>query len=382
MAQNPLRILVDARVLSKGRISGIEEYTRLLIEHLLDIDKKNHYVFFTNGMRKPFFPLSWENNKNVSRLGWRVPNKLFDASNIFLRQPKIDVVAHADVVFSPNVNLLSASQKSKRVITFHDLSFVHFPEFYSLRARLWHVLQRYKRSAAEADKILTISNFTARDISETLGIPKEKISVSYPGINPVYGKVTDDAKLYKFRKKHDIEQPFILFVGTLEPRKNVRSIIRSFSAVKSIGQFRDIKLVLAGRRGWRCDTIFNEAEKSGFAESIVFWGSGNSEDLVNLYSACEVFMFPSFFEGFGFPPLEAQACGAPVIASNRSSLPEVLRDSAMLVDPWDIDEQIFALGEVLKSQPLRRRLAEKGIENTKRFSWNKTAGDALKLFEQ
>ncbi|MDO8557351.1 MAG: glycosyltransferase family 1 protein [Candidatus Jorgensenbacteria bacterium] len=380
MSRTPLRILIDARVLGKGRKSGVEEYTRLLSEHLLAADHENHYIFFTNGLRKPFFPETFESKTNASRLAWRMPNKFLDFSNIVFHRPFLDRKAQADIVLSPNINLLSTSRKSKRIITFHDLSFLHFPEFYSWRARLWHVLQRYKRGADEASAILTVSHFTARDIVQTLRVPKEKVAVIYPGINPAYKKVSKEA-VDDFRARHGLKQPFILFVGVLEPRKNVASIIRSFSVLKSKPAFHDLKLVFVGRKGWSYDTIFREITDSRAKDDIVLWGDGNYEELTCLYNACEALLYPSFFEGFGFPPLEAQMCGAPVVASNRSSTPEVLGDSALLVDPWNIDEQIAALEAVIGNASVRSRYIEKGFENAKRFSWEKTARDVLNLFK-
>ncbi|MEK7542864.1 MAG: glycosyltransferase family 1 protein, partial [Patescibacteria group bacterium] len=350
------KILIDARVLGRGKTSGIEEYTRLLIEYLFEIDSENEYTFFTNGLREPFFPSQWEKKEKVKRLKWRLPNKFLNLSFLVARMPNVDAYARADIVFSPNINILSTSKKTKRIITFHDLSFIHFPEFYMLRSRFWFWFQSYRRQALKADRIIADSDFTAMDIENTLSIPREKIVTVHCGINPFYKKIEEKELISDFRKTCKLEAPFLLFVGVLEPRKNIPSIIRSFSILKEKPQFSDLKLVIVGRKGWLYDTIFREAKSSRFENDIVFWGNASFEEIRFLYNACEAFIYPSFFEGFGFPPLEAQACGAPVISSNRSSIPEILGSSALLTDPWKIGEQVSALESVIGNSSMRGML--------------------------
>jgi len=374
-----MKIFFDARALTNKRTSGIDEYIRLLTEKLLDIDHKNKYEFFTNGFTKSYFPKAFEEKENVSRISWRIPNKILDSLSLVFHEPKINRITNADIIFSPHFNLLNVSKNSKRIITFHDLSFIHFPEFYPLRKRFWHFQQDLKRQIKEATRIIAVSDFTAQDLKNTFSVPEEKIQRIYSGINTFYKKLPKDETL-KFRESRRLKNPFLLFVGVLEPRKNIGSVIASFSALKEKYIFRDLKLVIAGKNGWLCDKIFKEASHSKSKNDIIFWGESSFEDLRFLYNTCEAFIYPSFFEGFGFPPLEAQACGAPVVISNRSSFPEIIGNSGFLVDPWRIDEQISALEELLTNNSLRSKFVERGFKNTERFSWETTAHEFLKTF--
>src|SRR3989344_4981655 len=160
---NRMNVLIDVRAVGKGEMSGIEEYTRLLVGKLLHAGGKHTYTLFANGLRKPLYPAEW-NAEQKARVEWRVPNKLLDVLCGTFRRPRADVTCRADIVWSPNINVLGTSQNAKRVITFHDLSFVHFPEFYPWRSRVWHGMQRYEREARKAARIVAVSEFTARDV--------------------------------------------------------------------------------------------------------------------------------------------------------------------------------------------------------------------------
>jgi glycosyltransferase involved in cell wall biosynthesis len=169
-------------------------------------------------------------------------------------------------------------------------------------------------------------------------------------------------------------------MGTLEPRKNTGALVRAFDILKQDPVFRDLQLVIAGRPGWLYDDILRQIHNSPFREDIRFLGRVRTSDRVLLYNAASLFVYPSFFEGFGFPPLEAQACGIPVIASNRTSLPEILGDSAVLIDPWRIDELASAMREVLESPSASKKLVQLGLRNAERFDWEEAAKKTLKVF--
>jgi len=377
-----MRILVDIRLLSKGRISGIEEYTRSLIDHLLVIDSKNEYIFFYNGLRKINLPPSWLKYRNTSMINWRFPNKIFDLSLKFLNWPKLDKFIDFDLVFSPHFNLLRLSKNKKRIITFHDLSFIHFSEFYPWRKKYWHWTQDCKNQAKRATRLITVSEFTKQDLIEVFNLETDKIEVVYSGINPIYSKLpSDDKRLRLFQEKNNLYKPFLLFAGVIEPRKNIEAIIKAFDIIKGKPRFRDLKLIIVGERGWLYHKILKEINNSKVRDDIKEWGTASYNELCCLYNLASIFVYPSFFEGFGFPPLEAQACGVPVIASNRSSLPEILGDSALLVDPWRIDELVMALESLLEDNNLREEIKKRGYENIKRFSWEKTAHQVLEIFE-
>ncbi len=368
-----MRILVDLRLLSKGGTSGIEEYARNLLNNLFALDKRNEYNLFYNGFQK----VSLTSNlqlpaSNCKIIDWRIPNKILDFSSRFLRWPAIDKFIPTDAIFSPHFNILK-TKKAPRVITFHDLSFLHHPYFFSPKQKFWHWLQDYRAQAMAAERVIAVSEFTKSDLVNLLKIPPEKIAVIYSGVSDSFRKmpVQDDR----------LNFPYILYLGTLEPRKNVLAIIRAFNILKSDLKFFDFKLVLAGKPGWLYRTILREVQNSPYKDDIILWGSISDHDRVSLYNLARVFVYPSFFEGFGFPPLEAQACGCPVVVADRTSLPEVVGDSALRVNPWKIDELSEAIKQAVFNDDLKREMITKGLENVKRFNWRDTAAKVLSCLE-
>lgn len=374
-----MNILVDVRLFTRGRNSGIEEYTRLLLDNLFARDRKNRYTLFYNGLRKAPLPGELGVRENVSLIEGDIPNKLFDASARFFNVPKIDARIPADIVLSPHFNILPLRDHSKHVVIFHDISFLHFPEFFPMRKRLWHWFQNYRGQARNARAVVAVSDFTRYDLISTLGLKEDQVRTIYSGVNPFYRVLPEkDKAMRQFRDIHGLNGPFLLFVGVIEPRKNVPAILRAFEALKD--EHRDLKLVLVGEKGWLCGEIFKEARRSRWASDIVFWGGATYETLRFLYNLARVFVYPSFFEGFGFPPLEAQACGTPVVVSNRASLPEVVGKSGILVDPWKVSELVDAVNSLLQDERLRALYRKRGLENVKRFDWQNTAKQFLSLF--
>ncbi len=380
-----MRIFLDGRVLVGRNFGGVGEYARLLFENLLKTAPKEEFILWLNGFRNKQEAASYWQGKfpNLKILEGRWPNRFFDLTSGFLNKPKIDRKIPADIFFSPHFNILALTRPDKRVLTVHDLSFIHFPEFFSWRDGLYHSRQFLTKQFREAGKIAAVSDFTAWDLAETFKLPPEKIIRIHSGINPIFRKlapaeildISDEVRQLAATK------PFILIAGTtLEPRKNHIALIKAFNHLKEKTIFKDFVLAIAGPKGWLYKDIFKEAGSSPFARDINFLGSASENDLVWLYNKAAVFAYPSFFEGFGFPPLEAQACGLPVVASNRSSLPEILGDSALLIDPWRIEGLTMALEAVLTDDSLRQDLIRKGLVNVKRFDWQKTADEFLGLF--
>ncbi len=376
-----MNILIDIRLLGPGGNSGIEEYTRQLLTHLFALDAKNHYTLFYNGVIKTPLPPLVKNHPNVSIMDWRVPNRLLDLSMRIIHRPQIDRGRNFDLMFSPHFTQASTAH-TPRIITFHDLSFLHHHDFFRARQKFWHWLQNFRETARDADHIIADSEFTKYDLVHTLHVPEEKITVIAPGVNPALHPLpASNAGLKEFRTRHNLNFPFLLSVGTLEPRKNIQGLIRAFNLLKRDTQFSDLRLIIAGREGWLYENILTEAKRSPHQDHIIFWGKMSEDDKLYLYNQAVVFLYPSFFEGFGFPPLEAQACGTPVILGDRTSLPEIVGDSAIRVNPWNIDEIAFELKRVLGDQTLRTTLIENGKENAKRFNWETTAKKTLTLFK-
>lgn len=352
-----MKILVDVRLLTRGG-QGVGEYTFNVVDYLIKANSAHQWQLFYNGWRKQPLPISWQKAPNVQIYNWRIPNRIFRWLPI-----KIDQLIKTDIVFSPHIDFLR-TKKAPRILTIHDLSFLHYPNFFSWRHRWWHKIQKVKQQARQATHIITDSQFSKNDISEILQIPSEKISVVYPGIKiPAFTKASASKQIPKY---------FLLYLGTLEPRKNIGAIIKAFNIIKEDSQFSDLKLILAGRIGW----LF----KPEIQKDVIFWGPVTDEEKSLLYNKAAAFIYPSFFEGFGFPPLEAQARNCPVITSNRSSLSEIVKDSAIQINPWRTDHLAKAVKNILTDKQLTKKLVKLGEENIKRFNWEQCADQLLKIF--
>ena len=377
-----MRIFVDIRSLDTPIRSGIPEYAFALTQELLEQKGTDEYVLFGNSFRKRLETLPLK-DKADEWINWKLPNRLLDATSRLVGRPKIDLAIKADIYWSPHFNILSFRNPHRHILTIHDISFAYFPEFFPPRKNLWHTEQNWRRQIKEAGKVVAVSDFTRESILDICRVPGEKVVRVYSGIKKIYRPLAKGASdIAEFKKAHDLERPFFLYVGTLEPRKNVSGLVRAFNIVKSRPGNDDLQLVIAGAPGWLYDKIFREIGASPHRSDIKVWGAAKDEDMVYLYNLALAFVYPSFFEGFGFPPLEAQKCGTPVIASNRSSLPEILGESALLVDPYRLEELVRAMEAVAADGALRDKLARQGLENSSRFSWESAAGEMRQIFAQ
>jgi len=378
-----MTIGIDIRFLARGTRSGIEEYTINLLSRLLSLDKNIKFKLFYNAFNQVELDYDWLRLPNVELKKFRWPNRfVFDPAAKFLKLPKIDrMLGGCDVFFAPHFLLSPVSQKCRKVVTFHDLSFEYFPDFFSWRKRFWHNSLAPRQRALEANKIIAVSQSTKDDLVSLYSLSTEKIKVIYSGIESRLGKkeITNEQKL-AIRKKYNLPEDFILYFGTLEPRKNLVGLIQSYEAFRQqTGGDKKYSLVIAGNSGWLCDDIFAQAKKSNFATDIIFTGFIDPADKVYLYNLASLFVYPSFFEGFGFPPLEAMACGVPVICSHTSSFPEVVGEAALMIDPYNFDEIAWAMKEVLNDKELRQDLIEDGLARVNNFSWDKCAKETLSL---
>lgn len=374
------KIIIDIRLLSKGGISGIEEYTTNLIDNLLQVSTDEKFILFYNGVDTVPLPSRWVSHPRVRIVSKRIPNKILDLFSRFIGIPNVEKLTKGgDLVFSPHFNILNT--KLPHVVTFHDLSFLHHPYLFSLKHRMWHWLQGYGVTARKATHFITVSEFTKSDLVEILGIPPEKISVIYSGIHSSFRVIDKNSiEMTDYKKEKNLLNPFILYLGTIEPRKNIPALIRAFDKLKSNSNYSNLELVLAGKIGWLSKEYFKEIGRTRHASSIRFLGSPTSNERVLLYNLAEIFAYPSFFEGFGFQPLEAQACGVPVIASNRTSLPETLGNSALLINPWSVDELYRGISRILEDKQLRETLIRDGLKNSSKFSWDNAAKKTTDLF--
>jgi len=404
-----MTIGIDLRVLAKGRRTGVENYTIELLSHLLPLDKTIKYKFFYSGFRKAKLDYPWLKGRNVKIKKIRIPNRVLDLFLRFLRFPKLDKIlgppageaGKVDIFLSPHFLVAPLSQKTKNIIIFYDLSFIRFPEFFSKTKLFWHKFIYPKKQAQKSDLIVSISECTKNDLIELYRVNPEKIKLIYPGVDEKFKPIEEnDSKLLGVAEKYNLPASFILYFGTIEPRKNILGLIKAFEEIKrgkkgkvldvdwlgfegvvktqeKSADFSDLKLVIAGTKGWLYKEVFRVAKNSEFRDDIIFTGFIDEEDKPYLYNLASIFVYPSFFEGFGLPPLEAMACGIPTIVSNRSSLPEVVGTGAIMLDPHNLDELVFAIKEVLNNEDLRELLIKRGVERAKLFNWDKTAKQIL-----
>lgn len=381
-----MRIGIDVRCLSEGRRTGVEEYTLNFLEALFGADKKNEYILFFNSGKKPKADFGWaEKYPNVSLKKFRFPNKLLNLLFWYFDWPKIDrMIGEVDIIFLPNIIFAATSKKAKLIATIHDLSFERHPETFSLKRRWWHGFVNAKKICRRADKIIAVSNSTKNDIQSLYGVNPEKIKTIRSGVSERF-KIIDrnDKDLIKIKEKYALPYKFILFLGTVEPRKNIIAVVRAYGAFRKFAlrenyeEFAKYKLVIAGESGWMSGKIFSEIERSPFRKDITVINSIADEDKEYLFNLASLFVYPSLFEGFGFPPLEAMACGVPVIASNNSSLPEIVADAGILIDPDRPDEIFRAMRDILGNKSLAEKLRSRGLVQAKKFRWQKSAEEFL-----
>lgn len=380
-----MRIGIDIRCLAEGKRTGVEEYTIALLKELFERDQANEYVLFFNAWRHTGPDLSWvKQYPHVTLKTFHFPNKLLNLALWYLNFPKLDrLVGGTDVFFLPNLNFAAVSRQTKLVVTAHDLSFELFPEAFSWKQRLWHYLVNFRSLIRRADRVIAVSQSTKGDLVTEYGVPEGKISVIPSGIDKRFRRLDrNDPELLRVKEKYHLPYRFILFLGTFEPRKNIRSLIEAYGALQSSGNdaAKKYELVIAGTRGWKCDELFAAYKQSKYQEHIHFPGFIADEDKVALYNLASVFVYPSLYEGFGFPPLEAMACGAPVIASHSSALPEVVGKAGIMIDPYQPDELYRALESVLGSPELQVQMQKEGFVQAGRFSWQQAAEATKRVF--
>lgn len=398
---------IDIRSLVEGKQSGVEEYTINLLENLFKIDQQNEYRLFYNAYKTKSLDISIFNQyKNVKIYKFNWPNKILNLSFRILNYPRIDkMLKGVDLFFAPNIMFFGLSSNCKLILTIHDLSYEYYKNFLTSRRRFWHKLLNPKRLAKKADKIICPSYSTKSDLIKTYGIPAEKIEVIYSGIAPFChskkgAKATDEEfssigggilrrpdaigtsqndGLQKIIEKYHLPRKFILFLGTFEPRKNIIGIISAYKMFKT-QHGTPYKLVLAGGGGWKNKNIFKEIKKLNLKQDVILPGFIDQNDKEKIYSLASLFIYPSFYEGFGFPPLEAMACGCPVITSCCSSLPEIVGNATFLINSYNIAEIAQAMHQILSDNKLRDNLIKKGYEQVKKFRWEETARRTLEVF--
>jgi glycosyltransferase involved in cell wall biosynthesis len=283
-----------------------------------------------------------------------------------------------DVLHSPHYTTPLAPGRWRRVITFHDVTFFLLPQRYPILRRLY--FQGASHAGARlADLVIAVSETVKGDVVRHLGLAAEKVRVVPLAPGPGFQPLEDPARMEAVRDRYRLPPRFILNVGTLEPGKNQATLVRAFHRLK--GQGLEQGLVIAGQKGWMYEKLFRLVDGLGLGKDVRFVGHLPEADLAAVYNMADLFVFPSLYEGFGLPPLEAMACGLPVVASNAPALAEVLNGAALLVNPSDVDALAEAAARALRDKRLRSRLRRQGLERASQFSWQRTARGTVAAYE-
>lgn len=367
-----MRTGVDIRSLHTGKVSGVENYIVNVIEHLLQMDKQNQYYLLYNGFSKQDFSQFQFLNSQLVRKN--IPNKFLNLSLKFLGRPKLEkLFGDYDVLFLPNANYAALEPDTKLAVTVHDLSPVVLPQYYDIKRRIWHWFLNLNRLYNRANVLFAVSEYTKQDLIRLFNVNPEKIKVIYPGINhKLFRPDLAVSDLRWIRNKYGLPGEFFLSINTIEPRKNYEKMIEAFEQLPD-----PIPLILGGKRGWNYRPIFKRIAKSPRRRLIRYIGYIPEEDKPYLIKLSQAIITPSIFEGFGFPALEGLAVGTPVLTSSVTSLPEVVGDAALLVNPHDAEEIARGMHALRTDTQLRTTLIEKGYAQAKKFTWESTARNIL-----
>ncbi|VAW37740.1 Glycosyltransferase [hydrothermal vent metagenome] len=363
---------IDASRTVTGQRTGTEAYATFLLQALIPLaaaQKHQIRLYFNQSPPKNLFPNAPQLEHAVMPFP-RLWTHVRLAAELHRRPP--------DVFFTP-AHVIPFSYFGPSVATVHDLGYHHFPEAHPTR-QLAYLRWSTRHNGRRARRIIADSQATKQDLIHLDGIPSDKIDVIYPGIDPTLQPVTDAGRITAVLAKYCITPPYLLFLSTLQPRKNLIRLIQAYAASNLPHQ-----LVLAGKPGWLSQPILNEIKKSSIINrqsSIVVTGFVDEVDKAALLSGATAVLYPSLYEGFGFPVLEAQACGTAVLTANSSSLPEVAGDAALLVDPLNTATITQGIQRLVSDELLRQKLVQRGFENVKKFSWGETAVQILQTLEK
>ncbi|MEA3355158.1 MAG: glycosyltransferase family 1 protein, partial [Patescibacteria group bacterium] len=381
--------------------TGTENYSHELIKTILDLPeaKKHEFRLYVRGSHEGYEPSC--RNVEVVEIGWK---RLWTQGGLALE----GLMRPVDVLWIPAHTLpIVRWPKLKTVVTIHGLEYEYLPEYYDWRKK-WYLNKSTEYAVRRADKIIAVSKWTKSQLVDRLGADEKKIKVIYEGVGERFMKegLTNLKHKRQVRYKYGLPENYILFVGTIQPRKNLVRLIKAFSllfsglstnsspqrsGLKGVPSRTDLNhrtdptqktvmnLIIAGKEGWMTDEIYEAPKKYGVEDRVKFIGRVADEDLAMVYKEATLFVWPSLMEGFGLPVLEAMQMGVPVITSDRGALPEVVGKAGLLIDPENVNELSKAIELGLKSRELRQGLREKGYKQVKKFSWEKAAKQTLSV---
>jgi glycosyltransferase involved in cell wall biosynthesis len=366
-----MHIGIDSRLPYYQR-GGISKYIRLLISSIAEIDHTNDYVIFHQRKDSDsYLPVTGSNFR---------PANLWTPCHHRLERWSLsaELLPHnLDVLHSPDFIPPAFGAKYK-VITIHDLNFVHYPDFLTEDSRRYY-LDQIAWAVAHADRISADSFHTEDDLISILNVPADKITTIHLAADPIFSDKQAKDAIASTLEQFNLPKDFILFVGTLSPRKNISNLLLAYSQLV-MAESIDLPLVLAGARGWLYQELFDLVKTLDIEQNVRHIDNATDIQLSHLYSAASMLTLPSHYEGFGFPVLEAMHCGCPVICSDRASLPEVAGDAAILLDPDDIDAWSQSIESLLSDTTKQNQMIEKGYQQANNFSWNKTARETVQIY--
>jgi len=372
-----MRIGINTFALSSRLgMAGSGRYIRELVHALARLDHGHELILFANRDNWDLLPASGCERVDCGRLTINRPTRLAWEHAVLpltARRYRLDVL-HSPVFVAP------AWLPCASVVSILDMTWFLMPEMHTrVKGAYFRVMipRRFRRAA----RVIAISHATKSDIVRMLDIPDPKVVVTHLGVNlTVFQPNRANGYEQILEERYGVRRPYVLYVGKIEPRKNPVTLIEAFDRISD--KFPDHHLVLAGNRGWDYEAVYTAAAAARHREWIRFTGFVSEADLPALYAGADLFVYPSSYEGFGFPVLEAMACGAPVITSNVSSLPEVAGDAALLVNPLDVGELAAAMERILSDPTLREVLRVRGLEQARRFTWEETARRTLQVYEE
>lgn len=366
-----MRIGINCRSFLNKDFTGIGRYTSQLLQSLSEIDSQNQYLLYAP---KRFFA--------PRRRLPKVPAQNFHLKIDRFYRGVEKTVGKMDVYHCPSPEALGHLNGAKIVVTVHDLIFKTFPQGHTVET-IEETQRQFQHIVEKASKIICCSQSTLNDLNRFFKVDANKTALIYQGVHSKDFYLLDDQEeelAQRTVRQKGIDKPFILFVGTIEPRKNLRNLLTAFSILKK--KFFPGQLVVIGSKGWLNEDLLGLSKELGIYDEVCFTGFLSNQELRHFYHQARVFVFPSFYEGFGFPIVEAFSCGTPVVTSNVSSCPEIAGDAALTVNPQSPDEIADAVYRVLADPALHKKLREKGLRRAQDFSFAKTARETLKVYEE
>lgn len=373
-----MRIGLDIRPFLKEE-TGIGIYFKNFLFHLAQIDNSNEYFLFSSSFKDRFPSQKIPPFSKMSFRDLSFPVKVLNLLWLRFNWPPLDSFFRIDLDLTHSPTPIILPTRGKKVVTVHDLFFMEFPQLTDKETRR-SLFRKSEQSLRRADGIVVVSHFTKHQIIGRFGLEEEKIKVIYHGMDPKFLADISSEAAKKTKRKYSLPSSFILFVGAMEPRKNLLNLIEALKVLHE--RFERIPLVLVGQRGQDSENVRDTIRQNKLENWVKMLGYLPEEELIHLYHLASVFVFPSFCEGFGLPLLEAMSSGLPIAASSATAIPEIAGDAALYFDPHNFNDIADKIGQAIGDENLRQSIIVKGKERVKDFDWKKTAVETLEFYNE